>query len=438
MTARIITLLLAIAVAVSAMTRFPLKKRDNKEFVQGIVSRAAEGKKLTFRANEDGSIVINDYENSQYYGSIGLGTPEQTFDVIFDTGSADLWVASSQCDDSCGRHAKYDSSKSSTYKVNGTSFDIMYGSGPVSGFQSVDSLDMGGLMVKDQMFAEVTDASGLGAAYRLGKFDGILGMAFGILSVNKVPTCFDNLVSQGLVDEAKFAFYLGNSRLDKGELTLGGTDPAHYTGDITWVDLSSPTYWEITMSGMKMGDTVYVDGSAKAIVDSGTSILTGPPSEVKKIADQIGAKEIIAGEYLVACDYDTLPDMTFTIDGNDYVLTPEDYLIPDGDLCLLGLMGLEIPPPTGPLWILGDVFMRKYYTVFDSENKKVGFALANHGIFDSKSEAVTSNNYYRQVGSGTCTGPHEFCCEAPAGDPNNCPASARTPDCDAKKSCCCA
>jgi hypothetical protein len=259
--------------------------------------------------------VINDYENSQYYGEIALGTPEQKFNVIFDTGSSDLWVASSQCDDSCGRHAKYNSAASSTYIANGTAFDIMYGSGPVSGFQSIDNLDMGGLIVKQQEFAEVTNAEGLGAAYKLGKFDGILGMAFGVLSVNHVTTPFDNLVAQGLVDSAQFAFYLGNSRQDRGELTLGGTDPAHYTGDITWVNLLAATYWEITLNGMSVDGTVYTTGT-KAIVDSGTSILTAPSSIVADIAKQIGAKEIIEGEYMVACNYDTLPDFTFTIDGH--------------------------------------------------------------------------------------------------------------------------
>lgn len=358
------------------LIRYPLKKRDNHEFVQSIIQ---SNRKPSYKLSADGSIVINDYENSQYYGEITLGTPSQKFDVIFDTGSADLWVASVNCDSSCGRHNKYDATKSSTYIANGTTFHIEYGSGPVSGYESVDTLNMGGLVVKDQIFAEVTDVSGLGAAYKMGKFDGILGLAFGVLSVNKVPTAFDNLVSQGLVTNAEFAFYLGNSALDKGELTLGGTDPAHYTGSITYVPLLAATYWEITLDDFTVSGQSFVGaGETKAIVDSGTSILTGPSSEVSKIASLLGGKEIVEGEYLVKCDYTGFPDFVFKIDGNDYTLTPYDYLIPDGNLCLLGLMALDIPEPTGPLWILGDVFMRKYYTVFDVANKRVGFALASH------------------------------------------------------------
>lgn len=376
----VITLVLLISTA-SAVTKFPLKKRSNKEFVEKIKERAAQGIKPSFYYDEKtGTTVINDYQNSQYYGEITLGNPAQKFEVIFDTGSSDLWVASETCDDSCGRHAKYDSSASSTYIANGTAFNIMYGSGPVSGFESVDDMDMGGLKVKSQMFAEVTDASGLGIAYKLGKFDGILGLAFPQLSVNKVPTCFQNVVSQGLVDVAQFSFYLGDSRMDKGELVFGGYDEAHFTGDITWVNLLSATYWEITMGGMNVGGTSYGTDS-KAIVDSGTSLLTGPSDAVADIAKQLGGKEIVAGEYLVPCNYDTMPNFDFVIDGKTYTLEPKDYLIPNGDECLLGMIGLDIPRPNGPLFILGDVFMRKYYTIFDTANERVGFALSNHGKF---------------------------------------------------------
>jgi len=372
----VLLLVVLVSVLCKDLIKFPLNKKDNREFVAGILARGMKGIRSTVKLGKEGSVVINDYENSQYYGQVSLGTPGQNFQVIFDTGSSDLWVASSSCDSSCGRHAKYNSAKSSTYVANGTVFDITYGSGPVSGFESIDSLNVGGLAVKSQEFAQVTDASGLGAAYKLGKFDGILGLAFPILSVNKVPTVFENVVSQGLVDSAEFAFYLGNENGANGELVFGGVDSAHYTGSFTYVPLKAATYWEIELDAMNAGQSSIMTGGQSAIVDSGTSLLTGPADAVKKIADQIGAKEFVAGEYLVSCDASTLPTLEFVIGGNTYTLAPSDYLIPDGDMCLLGMMGMDIPRPTGPLWILGDVFMRKYYTVFDVANKRVGFALA--------------------------------------------------------------
>lgn len=127
--------------SVNGLVRFPLKKRDNHEFVQSFISKP---KKLTYKSSE-GSIVINDYENAQYYGEINIGTPEQAFNVIFDTGSSDLWVASVNCLDTCGRHPKYDSSLSSTYVANGTDFRITYGSGLV-------------IEIPDEEFAKITNA----------------------------------------------------------------------------------------------------------------------------------------------------------------------------------------------------------------------------------------------------------------------------------------
>lgn len=366
-------------VANAEIIRMKMHKEDDSTFVKRrINANNANPYRRNNLRSEEGSIVVNDYENSQYYGEITLGTPPQSFEVIFDTGSSDLWVAGSSCDSSCGRHAEYDSSKSSTYQANGTAFDIMYGSGPVSGYQSVDNLEWGGLAVKDQMFAEVTDAQGLGLAYKLGKFDGILGLAFPVLSVNHVPTVFQNTVEQGLVSRGEFSFFLGNCRSDEGELLLGGTDPNYYKGEFDYVPLSSATYWEINMDKMIVAGTVYGEKS-KAIVDSGTSLLTGPSKYVEDIAKQLGAKEMgRTGEYLMDCDANA-PDLEFVLGDKTYILSPEDYLIPDGDLCLLGMIGLDIPPPNGPLWILGDVFMRKYYTVFDVANTQVGFAEAVHG-----------------------------------------------------------
>jgi hypothetical protein len=375
MIAQLIVLLAILSVSLAGVVRIPMRKHDDSTFVQGIVSRAKGMSGLKYSLKAEGPVVIEDYQNSQYYGEIEIGTPGQKFEVIFDTGSSDLWVAGSDCGQSCGRHASYNSAKSSTYVANGTAFDIQYGSGPVSGYESQDVMTTAGINVPNQVFAEVTDATGLGLAYKIGKFDGILGLAFPILSVNKVPTVFENMASQGLVDKNLFSFYLGTESGAKGELLLGGIDENHYSGDINYVPLSSATYWEVTLGGLTVDGTVYGAGD-KAIMDSGTSILTGPSDVVATLAESMGARKINAAEYMVACAAEGLPTFTYTLNGNDYTLGPSEYLIPDGDMCLLGMMGLDVPRPNGPLWIMGDVFMRKYYTVFDVENKQIGIALA--------------------------------------------------------------
>lgn len=315
-------------------------------------------------------MVIQDFQNAQYYGEISIGEPKQAFKVIFDTGSSNLWVPNLKF----GSHAMYRHELSKTYVANGTEFKIMYGSGPVSGMLSKDRLTLSDLQVENQFFAEINVTKGLGLAYNMGKFDGIFGLAFDSISVDHLKTPFHHLINQGVLKQPIFAFYLGDQH--PGELTFGETDPKHYTGEIAYVNVSSETYWELDMDAINVGEK-QMTGKSKVIIDSGTSLLAGPKGQVKALAKAVGAYPFIMGQYLISCTSEG-PDITFVLNGIFYTLNKSQYILKTGPLCLFAIMGIDVP--AGPLWILGDVFMRKYYTVFDWGTKdrtaRVGFAIA--------------------------------------------------------------
>eukprot|EP01060_Flectonema_neradi_P041068 TRINITY_DN95_c0_g1_i1.p1 TRINITY_DN95_c0_g1~~TRINITY_DN95_c0_g1_i1.p1 ORF type:complete len:387 (+),score=90.55 TRINITY_DN95_c0_g1_i1:125-1285(+) len=324
------------------------------------------------------TIPIKDFMNAQYYGPVSIGTPQQVFSAIYDTGSSNLWMPGKNC--SKCTHKKYDSSKSSTYVANGTAFSILYGSGAVQGFCDEDLVTFGGLKSEKQIFAETTAEPGL--PWVVGRFDGILGMGWPQISVNGITPVFFNLMNQQKVDAGQFSFWLSATPgKDGGELALGGTDPDKYSGDFNYVPVTKEGYWQIEADSVSIGSTK-LRTNFQAVVDSGTSLLAFPMVEAIKINSHLNCTDAgIECVFTVCPDFNTLPDLTFVLNGRGYVLTGKDYILQvtsEGQTqCVSGIMGFPgLPEHLGA--IMGDVFMRKFYTTFDVSNKRVGFALSKN------------------------------------------------------------
>ncbi|XP_025932204.1 cathepsin D [Apteryx mantelli] len=370
------------------LTKFPSMRRVLSEVGSDVPDLNAMTQFLKHKLGFAGAAeptpeILKNYMDAQYYGEIGIGTPPQKFTVVFDTGSSNLWVPSVHChllDIACLLHHKYDASKSSTYVENGTEFAIHYGTGSLSGYLSQDTVTLGNLKIKNQIFGEAVKQPGI--TFIAAKFDGILGMAFPKISVDKVTPFFDNIMQQKLIEKNIFSFYLNRDPTAQpgGELLLGGTDPKYYSGDFSWVNVTRKAYWQVHMDAVDVANGLTLcKGGCEAIVDTGTSLITGPTKEVKELQKAIGAKPLIKGQYVIPCDkVSSLPAVTLTLGGKPYQLTGEQYVFKisaQGEtICLSGFSGLDIPPPGGPLWILGDVFIGPYYTVFDRDNNSVGFA----------------------------------------------------------------
>lgn len=252
-----------------------------------------------------------------------------------------------------------------------------YGSGTVLGFTSQDTARFGPINVPDQVFGEVTVEPG--QVWVESPFDGLCGMGYPQLAMPPgVLPPFDNMMKDKLVAKGEFSVFLSSKEGgDTSALILGGTDSHYYTGEIMYTGMNALQpllgYWLITGDDIQVGGkSAGVCKSCALVVDTGTSVLTGPPSAIGPLLKMIG--NVTAD----CSNVKTLPTITFVINGHSFDLGPDFYVLQapgnNGKMeCQLGIQGLN---PGLPLWILGDPFIRKYYTVFDRTNNQVGFATA--------------------------------------------------------------
>ncbi|KAG3289443.1 gastricsin-like [Ictidomys tridecemlineatus] len=319
------------------------------------------------------------YMDAAYFGEISIGTPPQNFLVLFDTGSSNLWVPSVYCQSqACTTHPRFNPSESSTFSTNGQTFSLQYGTGSLTGFFGYDTLTVQSIQVPNQEFGLSEQEPGTFFVYM--KFDGIMGLAYPALSSGGATTALQGMLQVDALSSPMFSVYLSNQQgsEDGGAVIFGGVDESLYTGQIFWAPVTQELYWQISMQEFYVGEEAsgWCSQGCQAIVDTGTSLLVVPKKHLSSLLQTIGAQEDQYGQFFVNCnDVQNLPTFTFVINGVQFPLPPSAYILKEDGYCSVGLQSIDMTLEDGqPYWILGDVFLRSYYSIFDLANNRVGFA----------------------------------------------------------------
>ncbi|XP_076971108.1 pepsin A-like [Tamandua tetradactyla] len=319
--------------------------------------------------------ALENYMDMEYFGTIGIGTPPQEFTVIFDTGSANLWVPSVYCSSpACSNHNLFNPQQSSTFQATSQSVSIAYGTGSMTGILGYDTVQVGGISDTNQIFG--LSETEPGSFLYESPFDGILGLAYPSIAASGATPVFDNIWNQGLISQDLFSVYLSSDDQSGSVVMFGGIDSSYYTGELYWVPLSAEGYWQITVDSITMnGEAIACSQGCQAIVDTGTSMLAGPVNAIAYIQSYIGASQNSYNQMAISCSaINNLPDIVFTINGVEYPLPASAYILQNQQGCTSGFQGMDLPSASGDLWILGDVFIRQYFVVFDRANNQVGLA----------------------------------------------------------------
>lgn len=373
---------------------------------------------------EGGTVRVDllNNNNSQYYGDFALGNPPQRFTAVFDTGSGITWVPGSQCkSDTCSEHHQFsvDGSKSfeelEPQRADGT---IHYGTGQVEYADGRDTLtfcdshsDPGchgvqakRLKVQSQPFGMSTNQTDY--PFRILPFDGILGLAPSASGGSVVHA----LKNSHALDRNVFGVYLSEDTHRSGSISFGGIERAHIApkSPLTWHKIQNDQEWSLAMKDILVdGKPLHIcddrpDGVCPAVVDTGSSLITGPSGEVEKLLSKVRLKDDCS-------NLAKLPNVSIRIadkDGvlTDYPLTPQEYTLKSldevpqtgnseylkefpvlggsGDTvpevrprCDPGLGVMDVP---GRKCVIGDTFLRRYYSIYDDDRGLVGFAKSIH------------------------------------------------------------
>ncbi|KAG2214057.1 hypothetical protein INT46_004972 [Mucor plumbeus] len=313
---------------------------------------------------------------SGYYGEISIGSPPQKFNVIFDTGSSDLWVVSSKCaSDICKSHQKFDLQASNTYEYleneeaeqdGGSFIQVEYGTGSIQGHVGKDLVALANnqILLQDQV---IVDAFDISRNFINSPFHGIFGLGLNDLSSSKSSSPLYTMLEQDILQEPIFAIY---SQHNAGEIDFGTVDPSRFIGKINYVEVIDTSYWMMATNRIQFGSIAFEN--RKAIIDSGSTMIIMSNQDANAYHSQIeGAHSNGDGTWSFPCKVvNQLEPLIIQLDNIELVIPSKKlFLTPmssSSKKCLSGVSGQQVGQEEENkenTWILGDVFLKEFYTI---------------------------------------------------------------------------
>jgi len=336
-----------------------------------------------FESNDGANANTKIVHKTAYYGQVEIGSPRQKFTVVFDTGSGNLMIPSTYCrSHACTMHRRFDRKKSATaedIEADGSAsrkgalrdqITVTFGTGEISGVFIQDDVCIGNLCTNMHFVGATEETDDPFSSFQ---FDGVLGLALPEMAQGPSFSLMDHMTQSKALRKPLFSVFLSDSDMENSEITFGDVKQDHMMTPMFWQPVARDSgYWQVQIEDITINNKKQsLCQDCQVAVDTGTSQLAGPTDVINDLSKRLDVKSDCS-------NYKDLPDLGFVMGDNILNMKPTDYVDKGPDGCEVSLMPLDVPPPNGPLFIFGDPFLRKYYTAYDSANKRVGFATARH------------------------------------------------------------
>ena len=346
--------------------------KTNKLMIQSMLETSIEKRQtLSTISDDDLNLVFG------FRGQVSVGTPGQALTVLFDTGSTQFWVQSTSCTNCVG--TQFDYIKSSSF------IDLNKAAKPI---RYVD-----GTAVDAALISETVSINGLtqnnftmSLAVALNEemdLDGVMGLGFS--REPTIPTFTSQILQTDPSISPVFSYFIDKTDVS-GALLIGGIDKSRFSGDLATESILESSFWELTMNSLEIGGSkLELPAGMTSVFDTGSSLGVFSLDMAQYINQKLGippaSKE---GWYAMPCSDgqipSNLPDLIMTFGSVRLRFTPNEYVYLQANVkkeifCVSGILGISNLGAEHS--IIGNVLLRRYYTVFDVKNRKLGFAVCN-------------------------------------------------------------